>query len=321
MGFFVTRLPLWYYEEDTTIFAAQFKGVNTLTTWKQAKRRSRFQWQLAHRYGPGPKLHLRTGWHNPHSAYFSIKPESSTIQITSAMKQHQRLLIQITLAAAAFLIIACLETAWWASIAILTLLIHEFGHLIALKRYGIKTQGIFLIPEVGAVVIAPLDTFHSRSREANIALAGPAVGLAGAVIGQYLYHATGRQWFAAFVVISASLNLLNLCPVLPLDGGRVWRALLFSCNSRVGYAYLCVGLFVGPYILHHLSLPIGFLIISILACVGYWLWEKSEGRAIAPMNRRQKIAVALGYITTMIGLIAVIVWVVITLPNADRLFD
>jgi Zn-dependent protease len=95
------------------------------------------------------------------------------------------------------------------------LLVHEAGHALVLRRQGVKTSPILFVPFLGAFIgmkQMPRDAW----REAQVALAGPILGSVGAAACLGVAVAT----FAGFL-----LNLFNLIPVVPLDGGRALAAL------------------------------------------------------------------------------------------------
>ena len=111
----------------------------------------------------------------------------------------------------------------------LCVLLHEFGHALTARRYGVGTRDITLYPIGG---LAMLDGRLRARQELWVALAGPAVNLA--IVGVILLGTTlaGRQPFDTgtyFGALAAS-NLLmagfNMLPAFPMDGGRVLRALL-----------------------------------------------------------------------------------------------
>ncbi len=102
--------------------------------------------------------------------------------------------------------------------------VHEMGHVVALRRFGIRATAPMFIPGFGAMV--RLKQYPASPMEdARVGLAGPIWGL-GAVIVTYLLHlATGWQSLAAIARFAAWINLFNLLPVWQLDGGRGFRAL------------------------------------------------------------------------------------------------
>jgi Zn-dependent protease len=122
-------------------------------------------------------------------------------------------------------------------------LLHEFGHAIAAKAYGINTPDITLLPIGG---VARLERMPEKpSQELIVALAGPAVNVA---IALGLFLVVGTRGIAGLtdtgsvdhpslltklMVINVWLVLFNLLPAFPMDGGRVVRAVL---ATRLNYA-------------------------------------------------------------------------------------
>lgn len=107
---------------------------------------------------------------------------------------------------------------------VLSIYVHEMGHVSALSRYGIRASAPMFIPGIGAVIRARQAITDVR-QDARVGLAGPLWGL-GAGLACYGTHlATGSGLFAALAQSAAWLNLFNLLPVYPLDGGRGFRSL------------------------------------------------------------------------------------------------
>src|SRR3954454_24177914 len=107
---------------------------------------------------------------------------------------------------------------------VLLLFVHEMGHVIQLRREGVEASAPIFIPFMGAVVWAK-QLGGNALAEARVGLAGPILGTVGALACVPLYYATGNDLFRALAFTGFFLNLFNLAPVLPLDGGRAMAAM------------------------------------------------------------------------------------------------
>jgi Zn-dependent protease len=119
--------------------------------------------------------------------------------------------------------------------------IHEAGHVWAMLRSGMKVRGMYLVPLLGALTVSE-DAFTTRRQQAYVALNGPVWGAASAFAAAGLWLATREPVLASVAAWWALLNLLNLLPVVPLDGGRVLQAFAFSFSSSLGVALCVLGL-------------------------------------------------------------------------------
>jgi Zn-dependent protease len=138
---------------------------------------------------------------------------------------------------------AAVEGVLFISLLFLCVLLHEFGHVFAARRYGVQTPDITLLPIGG---VARLERIPEKpSEELVVALAGPAVNV---VIATLLFlllgglpsmddgtqvHNPGVDLLGRLAWVNISLVVFNLIPAFPMDGGRVLRALL---AYRLGYA-------------------------------------------------------------------------------------
>src|SRR5437870_12068434 len=106
---------------------------------------------------------------------------------------------------------------------VLSIYIHEMGHVQALQRYGITATAPMFIPGFGAVI--RLKQYPADAREdARVGLAGPLWGLGAALAAYAVYRATGVGVWGAIAHMGALVNLFNLVPVWQLDGARGIRA-------------------------------------------------------------------------------------------------
>jgi Zn-dependent protease len=125
---------------------------------------------------------------------------------------------------------------------IVLLFVHEMGHVIALRREGIRASAPMFVPFLGAVVAAR-SLGNNAAAEARVGLAGPILGTIGAAACILVWHATGNDIWRALAYTGFFLNLFNLLPVVPLDGGRAMAA-MSPWMWVVGFAALIPLLFV-----------------------------------------------------------------------------
>ncbi len=107
---------------------------------------------------------------------------------------------------------------------LLSIYVHEMGHVYALSQYGIAASAPMFIPGFGALVRLKQNP-ASAVEDARVGLAGPVWGLGACLASLAIYALTGNTLFAAVATVSAMLNLFNLIPVWQLDGSRGIRSL------------------------------------------------------------------------------------------------
>ena len=180
----------------------------------------------------------------------------------------------------------------------LLILVHEFGHVLEARRQGLPTSAPMFIPFLGAFITLK-QMPPNAWREAQIALAGPIVGSAGAVAVWVAAEVLDSNLLRTIAYIGFFVNLFNLLPIVPLDGGRA-AAALHPAFWLVGLVALGALLFVLPN-------PILLVILLIGALE---LWSRWRGRAaaeaagyyrIAPW---QRVAVGVTYLVLAAVLVA-----------------
>jgi Zn-dependent protease len=110
------------------------------------------------------------------------------------------------------------------------ILIHEMGHFVEAKRQGLEVTLPTFVPFLGAYVLiknSPLNPWNN----ALVALAGPAVGGAGAAAFWGIGEAIDSDLMRALAFVGFMINLINLVPVGILDGGAVWNAIKLARHS------------------------------------------------------------------------------------------
>jgi Zn-dependent protease len=153
---------------------------------------------------------------------------------------------------------------WKVALALmLQLFVHEYGHVHAMRRTGMRVRGMYFIPFLGAMAVTE-DLFKSRRQQAYVALNGPLWGSALILLPAGLFLWTDEPVFAAVASLWALINLFNLLPIAPLDGGRVMQAFALSFSSGLGLAVSVLGLFA----LVALGSQLGFSLVWLLAALG-----------------------------------------------------
>jgi Zn-dependent protease len=122
----------------------------------------------------------------------------------------------------------------WAFAAglVISIYIHEMGHVIAIRRYGFPASAPMFIPGLGALIrmrgvrLPPIP-------DARIGLAGPLYGLGAAVVALGMYYGTHAKIWGAIAHFGAIVNLFNLIPVWQLDGSRGVRSLTRAQRGMV----------------------------------------------------------------------------------------
>ena len=153
----------------------------------------------------------------------------------------------------------------------LCVVLHEFGHALAARRYGIKTRDIILLPIGG---VARLEKLPSNPlHELLVALAGPAVNVVIAAtifvwikisgsIEIFKVSATADPFLQRMLYVNVFMVAFNMIPALPMDGGRVLRAVLAmltehrratqiaaSIGQGIAVFFGVVGIFYNPLLL------------------------------------------------------------------------
>jgi Zn-dependent protease len=181
-----------------------------------------------------------------------------------------------------------------AVVVMLLLLAHELGHYFAFRAYGLPVRLPAFVPLLGAFTAGaqPADL----EQDAYIALAGPLVGLGLAAVCYAIGEVTHDRFWFACADLSAFLNLFNMIPMPPFDGGRVigalWPPLWF-----LGFA-----LFVAFAIFMHI--PVLFVVIIGLLGLPAMIaaWRGNVDPRAAQMTLGARVRVSIWYLATVLGL-------------------
>jgi Zn-dependent protease len=193
----------------------------------------------------------------------------------------------------AFISIAAYALLWGWPFAVgfvALLFLHELGHVIQLRREGVKASAPMFIPFLGAVITAR-SMGDDAAAEARVGLAGPILGALASLVPLAIWLATGSDFWRALAYVGFFLNLFNLLPVLPLDGGRAMAAL--------SPAIWLVGLVALVAVAVAFPNPILFVIVAL---GGYESWRRwrsrntPQARAYHTIPARTRALVAITYL-------------------------
>jgi Zn-dependent protease len=183
---------------------------------------------------------------------------------------------------------------------VVLLFVHEMGHVIQLRREGIKASTPMFIPFLGAAIFSR-SLGDNALAEARVGLAGPVLGSLGAAVVAVVATITGSDLLLALAYVGFLINLFNLLPVLPLDGGRAMAAMA-PWMWFVGFAAL-----IPLAVLLHGSIIV-FLIVVLGGREVWRRWQMRKSGSlqqaayyrVAPRHRLMVGAVYIGLIVALV---------------------
>jgi len=187
---------------------------------------------------------------------------------------------------------------WWFGLGFaVLLLVHELGHVIWLRREGISATLPVFIPFMGAFV-AMKEMPKNAYVEAKVGLAGPVLGSAGAFAVLIWANDVNSNLLRALAYLGFLLNLFNLIPVVPLDGGRAVSAL----HPLFWFA----GLFVIALLFFKYESPILLLVLAFACYELYRRWNRRDMpgfREYHSVTVPQRVGVAIVYLGLVVLLV------------------
>ncbi|USD44096.1 site-2 protease family protein [Vibrio sp. SCSIO 43135] len=214
-------------------------------------------------------------------------------------------LIKVVLASASLAAYSWLFSFQFALALIACLVFHEYGHVRAMKYFGMKTKGIYLVPFLGGLALSD-EKINTRWQDVVISIMGPFFGLILSLILVVAYWVTGEMFFAGLAVFNAFLNLFNLLPILPLDGGHILKSISFSMNSVTGIVLCTLAAIGGVVLSYSLGLTLfGFLLI--MGTIEIVLeWRTRHNSHLLPLNRYAQVVSAVWYVGLVAALVGII---------------
>lgn len=177
--------------------------------------------------------------------------------------------------------------SWVIAVALIWgLLVHEYGHVLAMNRLGMGPARIYIIPFLGGVAKSqrlPQSEWHG----VLVSLAGPAFGLLAAIPFFAGFIVTGHGMWLLGAAVIAAVNLINLAPAPPLDGSKALGPVLARIHPMlervamiaVGGLVVWWGLMSGRWILA------AFLAIALIGHLKRGAW-RPDGR---PLSGRESV--------------------------------
>jgi len=147
---------------------------------------------------------------------------------------------------------------------VISIYIHEMGHVAALRRYGITATSPLFVPGLGAFILSR-QHFDDARVDARVGLAGPVWGLGAGLAAYGAYRYTGAGYWGALAHLTGFINLFNLLPVWQLDGSRGFHALSTWQRWVVAAAFVAAFFATGQR-----------LIVILAAVAVYRAFQKAE---------------------------------------------
>jgi Zn-dependent protease len=204
-----------------------------------------------------------------------------------------------------FVSIAAYSLLWgWKFAAgfVLVLLVHEYGHVLQLRREGVRASAPLFIPFLGAVV-AMREMPKNAFAEAKVGLAGPVAGTVASVAVLVVYWVTGAEFWRALAYAGFLLQLFNLAPVLPLDGGRAMAAVSTKLWLLGWLGMIAAAVLVNVDI----SFERAFILYLIALLGGRELLRRWRGRRTPASQTyhqvavRNRLLIAVTYVVLLLG--------------------
>ncbi|MCL5947497.1 MAG: site-2 protease family protein [Chloroflexi bacterium] len=174
------------------------------------------------------------------------------------------------------------------------LLVHELGHVLVARMEGLPTSAPVFIPFFGALIMMRQQPRGSVA-EAALAAGGPVLGSLGALACLGLYAVTRQPLMLALAYVGFFINLFNLIPMSPLDGGRILGAV-----SRWAYV---IGV---PILLFLILTHFNPFLLLIVALGVFDAWQRFRSPLQAWYDSASPVArwtIAFGYLTLVLLLV------------------
>lgn len=171
-----------------------------------------------------------------------------------------------------------LTYGWLFGIALIyILMIHEMGHVWAMKRLNIPTNATLFIPFIGALARGKEQAKNAYD-DAYISYMGPAFGFLSVIPAILLYILTETEFWMVIVLIGSVVNLFNLIPITPFDGGHIVKIINFKI-VMVGFVFaLSAMFFTSSYTF------IFFVFLGLIYAIVFYIERRNLSDKIRKLN-------------------------------------
>ena len=170
---------------------------------------------------------------------------------------------------------------------VLLIFVHELGHALVLRNEGIDASLPVFIPFLGAF-IAMRGQPRNAWVEAKVGIGGPILGTFASILTYFAGVNLNSDLLLALAYSGFLINLFNMIPVSPMDGGRI--------IAGVSRALLIVGLGIGSYVFMQLQSPI-LLVILVLGALRVYQSYKNPVPGYFEIPKEKKLLMALSYLS------------------------
>jgi Zn-dependent protease len=222
--------------------------------------------------------------------------------------------MRLSWTALALAVIACGWWAWsfgpWLTLALVVgLVLHEAGHVAVMRAFGDRSSAFYLIPFLGGVAIGRMP--HAQDwQHAAMVLGGPAAGLASALGAALLGWLLDEPFLLASGYFFALINLINMAPVPPLDGGQLTMLSLRpflpeAALQRVGSGLIAAGLGIAawrgdPILIGLFAVMLAFSLLRPTPAA------QAAREALARRHAAGLVVITLGLVALLAGLMALL---------------
>ncbi|MBI2718011.1 MAG: hypothetical protein HY245_05715 [Rhizobiales bacterium] len=200
-----------------------------------------------------------------------------------------------------------------AVLLVVALLVHEFGHLLAYRLIGQPWGRLIFLPFLGAIAVPRLG-FSTQAQSVFAAIMGPALSvLIPLAAAAYVYLGGARPDVPVLIgIVASALNLFNLLPVEPLDGGIVWRSVLVRLFGRhARFAMIAVG---GAIALAGWMGELVLLLVFGFVAVVANLKARTIDRGLAPLSVLQVAISSFGFMSVVAAYAVLLRYLLANIP-------